>query len=124
MPRPAQSPLEKAQRAYNKLADAPTPIGRTALMNALDRVETTGQGMMREQGLGIIAFAQTMIAANSRALALNAAGSIQPPLDAEQTATLTARNETFQIFIDNDPGSGTPPTPTDPAAIPTTGRKG
>ena len=123
MPRNAQNPFEKAQTAHNKLVKT-TPIGQAVLMNSLGKLESTGNTLVKAHDLGVIKFAIAMTAANTVALALNEAGSVQPPLTAEQTAAIEAKNETFQIFIDNDPGAGTAPAPTDPSAIPTGARKG
>lgn len=120
-PDPTPNPFEQAQAGVRELLGR-TPVERQALLGALAAAEVAGTAMAGEKTLGVIHLATGMVALNQEVLQANTEGRVEPPLEPTDVAAIDASNNTFQIFIDNDPGAGGQTGPTDPGQ--TAGRKG
>jgi len=119
------NPFKQALAAHNQLiSEGARPVGQVALLDSLTGLEAAGQALVSAKNMGVIAYAGAMTGVITDALTLNGEGQVEPPLDAETVASLTAKDEMLRIFIDNDPGTGAPAAPSDTDKIPTGGRKG
>jgi hypothetical protein len=119
--KPEASPFDRAVAAHIQLVGT-TPVEKDALQRSLQVAYSAGELMVRSQELGNVRFANQLAPLYAGALALNEQDLVQPPLEQNEVAGLMAQKETLDLFTEGngDTGQG---GPTDPASIPTSGRK-
>lgn len=118
MPRQPLNPFEKAQKSHANVI-ARQPIGRTALLNSLQKLRETGGELVRDQEMGAVNYANTMHGILSTAVALET----QPPLTDGQKAAIAGEMTGLEAITHANGDGETPSAPTDTNAIDTAKKK-
>lgn len=115
----ALNSFEKELKKHDKLVSK-TPVGRTALINSINRLDQAGNILIASEDMGVVRFANQMHGVISQSVSLE----VIPPLTDEQRQAFAGKLNGFELLMQANGDGDTPGGPTDPSQIPTDKAKG